>query len=823
MKVAVIGAGFVGLVTAACLTRKGHQVRCVDLSSDKIAMIKRGKPPFFEPGLEELLRDGLGSGRLEPTDNPGAAALDVDVIFICVGTPDKSGGIDLSQVRQAAASVGEQLRRSDRYAVVVVKSTVQPGTTDGLVLAEIEEKSGKRVNVDFGLCMNPEFLREGNAVEDFSQPDRIVLGCLGDQTVQIMKRLYADYGCPVIVTTPRNAEMIKYASNSLLATLISFSNSFATLCERFSGTDVHEVLDVLALDKRISPIVDGSRVTPSIVSYLRAGSGYGGSCLPKDINSLRQFSRSLGVAPILLDAVSAINDDRPSSLLSMAEAITGSLRGHEVAVLGLTFKPGTDDLRESPSLKFLDALTANNTRAKVYDPAITPERVQLGDRHRIVASPQEALSDADAAFIITAWPEFGQFDWAQAVRVMRRPLVIDGREVLRGIQRPADLIYVPVGRSTRMEANAAIGRPAQEHGAVSVDPEKTMSGAAQAVPSETAAGATLVGAPAPRRKLISIVIPVYNEEKNVQRAYAEVCKVFDDMDRYDLEILFTDNHSNDRTPDILAEIASTDKRVRVVLFARNFGFQNSVLTGYRLATGDAAFQLDCDLQDPPALFPAFLEQWERGYDVVVGVRRTRKENKLIETMRKLFYRFLRRFSDDYMVVDGGDFRLVDRSVLDLLRTIHDAHPYTRGLISSLAARQVGIPYDRMSRELGQSKFPVRRLFGLAMDGILAHSMLPLRLATYCGLLMSLLLFLLGLFYIIARMFAGAEWPTGFATVAALVAMSASLNAIFLGIIGEYVGRIYDQVRRRPNTIIARTINLGTRPMSPRLQTPIESS
>jgi dolichol-phosphate mannosyltransferase len=348
-----------------------------------------------------------------------------------------------------------------------------------------------------------------------------------------------------------------------------------------------------------------------------------------------------------------------------------------------------------------------------------------------------------------------------------------------------------------------------------------MSGSAQAVRDETAGERTPAPGPTPRRKLISVVIPVYNEEKNILRAYTEVCKVFDDMSRYDLEILFTDNHSNDRTPDILAELAGRDTRVRVVRFARNFGFQNSVLTGYRLARGDAAFQLDCDLQDPPALFPAFLEQWEKGNDVVVGVRRTRQEGRLLQAARKAFYRFMRRFSDDYMVVDGGDFRLVDRSVLDLLRTIHDAHPYTRGLISSLAARQVGIPYDRMPREFGQSKFPIRRLLGLAMDGILAHSMLPLRLATYFGLLMSLLLFLLGLFYLVARLLAGSEWPTGFATVAVLVAMGASLNAIFLGIIGEYVGRIYDQVRRRPNTIIERTINLDARQASPSSRTPGE--
>lgn len=317
----------------------------------------------------------------------------------------------------------------------------------------------------------------------------------------------------------------------------------------------------------------------------------------------------------------------------------------------------------------------------------------------------------------------------------------------------------------------------------------------------------LPGEESARRKLVTVVIPVYNEENNIRRAYAEVCKVFDEMGRYDLELLFTDNHSTDRTPEILAELAALDSRVTVVRFARNFGFQNSVLTGYRLATGDAAFQLDCDLQDSPSLFPLFLEKWENGYDVVVGVRRTRQESAFLRAARKSFYRLLRRFSDDYMVIDGGDFRLVDRAVLDVLCEIHDAHPYTRGLISSLAARQIGIPYDRQSREFDESKFPVRRLFGLAVDGILANSMVPLRLATYFGLLISVLLFLLGVFYLIGRLVFGGEWPTGFATVAVLVAMSASVNAVFLGIIGEYVGRIYDQVRRRPNTIIERTINL----------------
>ena len=308
------------------------------------------------------------------------------------------------------------------------------------------------------------------------------------------------------------------------------------------------------------------------------------------------------------------------------------------------------------------------------------------------------------------------------------------------------------------------------------------------------------------RKLISVVIPVFNEENNIARAYAEVCRVFEEMGRYDLEIIFTDNHSVDRTAKILADIARADPRVKVARFVRNFGFQNSVLTGYRLAKGDAAFQLDCDLEDPPSSFPEFLALWEKGHDVVVGVRRRRHESKLMQWGRKIYYRLVQKFSNDNLMVDAGDFRLVDRSILDQLRSIHEAHPYTRGLISSLAKHQIGTPVDRDRRLFDRSKFPLRRLFSFAMDGVLAHSVVPLRLATYFGFIMAGGLFLLACGYTIGRLLAGSDWPSGFATLAVLIAMGASLNAIFLGIIGEYVGRIYNQVRQRPNAIVEYTIN-----------------
>ncbi|MCJ9729395.1 glycosyltransferase family 2 protein [Bradyrhizobium sp. PRIMUS42] len=310
------------------------------------------------------------------------------------------------------------------------------------------------------------------------------------------------------------------------------------------------------------------------------------------------------------------------------------------------------------------------------------------------------------------------------------------------------------------------------------------------------------------RKLISILIPVFNEEGNIRRAYEAVRDVFEQMkDRYTFEIIFTDNHSTDASIAIISELAATDPRVRAVRFARNFGFQRSVLTAYRLASGDAAIQIDCDLQDPPSVFPQFLELWEQGHDVVVGIRRFRQESKLLQWARRFYYRLLKRLSDDNLMLDSGDFRLIDRSVLDQLHLINDVAPYTRGLTSLLATKQVGVAYDRQARQAGVSKFPLGKLIALAVDGLITHSIFPLRLAAFVGLGISLLTCLASFFYIFSRLLFGINWPAGFATTTVLLLFGISLNAIFLGIIGEYVGRIYNQVRSRPTTVIEHSVNV----------------
>ena len=308
-------------------------------------------------------------------------------------------------------------------------------------------------------------------------------------------------------------------------------------------------------------------------------------------------------------------------------------------------------------------------------------------------------------------------------------------------------------------------------------------------------------------RLISIVVPVYNEENNVRRAYEAISTVSKSLQpKYRFEIIFTDNHSTDKTFSILEEIAAKDKFVRVLRFAQNFGVNKSILTGYRNSRGDAAVQIDCDLQDPPSLIPAFIKKWEEGYDVVVGIRRRRDEGHFVQLFRRIFYRLLNCISDDPFIVDAGEFRLIDRHIVEELRQIDDVYPFVRGLVSALARRQTGLPYDRTQRQHDHSKFPLRKLFGYAISGILGHTVLPLRIATYMGLVVAFAALCLSGYYFIGRVVSGSDWPSGFATTSILLLFSTSLNALFLGIIGEYVGRIYMQLRRRPTTVIEAAIN-----------------
>lgn len=310
------------------------------------------------------------------------------------------------------------------------------------------------------------------------------------------------------------------------------------------------------------------------------------------------------------------------------------------------------------------------------------------------------------------------------------------------------------------------------------------------------------------KRLISIVVPAFNEDKNIEYFYEAVNQELGKLgDRYTFEFIFTDNCSTDLTFERLKALGSSDDRVRAARFSKNFGYQRSIFTGYMLARGDCAIQMDCDLQDPPALIHDLIAKWEEGFEVVYGVRKTRDEAGLVTIARRIFYRILDFLSEEHIPHDAGDFRLVDRKVLNQLKFFYDTSPYLRGAIASLGFRQVGISYHRPSRQRGKSKFGMINYISLAVDGILNHSIMPLRVATATGFMIStcLVLYFAGLFF--AKIFYRAEWPRGFATMSVLILVGISANALFLGVIGEYLGRIYRQVKRPPMTVIDEVVNL----------------
>jgi UDPglucose 6-dehydrogenase len=430
MKISVMGTGYVGLVSGACLAERGHQVTCIDIRPEVVQEINAGRPPIHEIGLDKLLRSAHDKGMLSATTDAKTAILDSDVTLICVGTPTVDGRMDMSQIVAAAKEIGSALASKRGYHVVAVKSTVLPGTTEGPVKAAIESHSGRKVGDGWGLCMNPEFLREGRAVEDFRVPDRIVVGATDSMTAEVFLNVYADFTCPKLVTTPRTAEMIKYVSNSLLATMISFSNEIGNMCSAVPGVDARLVWKGVHLDRRLTPINGQVGGAAGVTEYLWHGLGFGGSCFPKDVAALRSFGRTVGEQTRMLDAVLDINADQPLRMVALLEKEL-KLAGKTVAVLGLAFKPGTDDLRESPALPLVAELRRKGAKVLAHDPIAMPHAKKRPEFRDVVFAEgwEEALKKSDACCLVTAWPEYRSIQPTDFLKLMTRALVIDGRGV----------------------------------------------------------------------------------------------------------------------------------------------------------------------------------------------------------------------------------------------------------------------------------------------------------------------------------------------------------------------------------------------------------
>lgn len=430
MRVSIVGTGYVGLVSGVGLAEIGHEVTCVDIDQDKVDLINKGIPPIFEDGLEELLSRHVGT-RLRATTDLGDAVIGSDLTLIAVGTPFNGEEIDLRYIREATLQIGEALRDKDDYHAVVVKSTVVPGTTAGVVLPLLENASGKQAGVDFGVGMNPEFLAEGRALVDVMAPDRIVIGGMDDRSRDVLAGMYASFtDAAVLRTDTTTAEMIKYTANSLLATMISFSNEIGNLCASV-GVDVVDAMAGVHLDRRLSPMnEDGGRVSPGFLTYLAAGCGFGGSCFPKDVKALIAFGKQAGSPMAILDAVVEVNRQQPARMLELLRRQVPDLHGARVAVLGMAFKPGTDDIRESPSLPVTRALLEAGAVVSAYDPvAREAAEHELGDGPRFEDTLEAAIADVDAILIMTRWQQFEGLPTMLRAR-NQDCAVIDGRRLL---------------------------------------------------------------------------------------------------------------------------------------------------------------------------------------------------------------------------------------------------------------------------------------------------------------------------------------------------------------------------------------------------------
>ncbi len=424
MKIAVYGSGYVGLVTAVCLADLKNQVTCIDIDESKISNLNKGLVPFFEPGLDELIQKN--KSRLNFTIDAKSNLKSAEIIFIAVGTPQRpDGSAELKYVFQVVEDLSHNLTDNQ---LIVIKSTVPPGTCQAA-----EEIIKKNFSGKFAVLSNPEFLRQGSAIYDFMNPDRVVIGTSKESASKLLAKLYAPLKCPIVTTDLISSELIKYASNSFLATKISFINSIANLSEKV-GANIDDIAKGMGLDKRIGPL------------FLKAGIGYGGSCFPKDVKALLNISQTNNIDFKILKAVDEVNESQRLIPLQKLEAKL-TLKNANIAVLGLAFKPDTDDLREAPSLTILKSLLAKGAKIKAWDPVAEEKVREIYQEVIYCPSPYEALEDADALIIITEWPQVKNLNLTKVKNLMRNPLIIDGRNVLNKKQATKlGITYLGIGR-----------------------------------------------------------------------------------------------------------------------------------------------------------------------------------------------------------------------------------------------------------------------------------------------------------------------------------------------------------------------------------------
>ena len=439
-KISVIGTGYVGLCTAVGFASKGYNVLACDVDEEKISKINQGNPPFYEPGLQEKLSESIKKGNLEGVVGQTDRVIEeTDLTFVAVGTPSKpDGSIDLKYIESAAFNIGKALKQKESYHVTIIKSTVVPGTAQNTVKPILEKESKKGAGEGFGLCMNPEFLRQGSAFQDSVNAERVVIGSFDKRSGDVLENLYKDFYTPnvptIIRTSLSTAELIKYASNSMLATKISFINTIANICEKIPGADVKVVALAMGLDKRIGPL------------FLDAGLGYGGSCFPKDVKALIACSKSLGYDPELLDSVEQVNKAQPLKAVEFCRDLLGGLEGKNIGILGLAFKPETDDMREARVIPIINQLLKEGAYVIAYDPVAVPiAKTIFNDKIKYASSAIKCIKGADACIIVTEWGEFKKLSPADFTKNMRQPILIDGRRIFNPEVFKTKMQFVALG------------------------------------------------------------------------------------------------------------------------------------------------------------------------------------------------------------------------------------------------------------------------------------------------------------------------------------------------------------------------------------------
>lgn len=421
-RIGVVGLGYVGLPLACAFASKSFKVIGLDTDLEKIELIKKGEAPIYEEGLQDLLKKVLEEKSLKVTSSYKEMLEESDACFICVGTPSNpDGSVDLRYVKETIEMLGESYRRVDKYLLLVVRSTIPPGTTLNVIRKILEEWSGKNIG-EYGLCFNPEFLREGRALYDIFNPDRIIIGAIDEESGRILldiyKRFHGISMPPVLITNPTNAELIKYVSNVFLATKISFINMISQICQRIPNADVKVVAEGIGMDKRIGR------------EFLNAGLGWGGSCFPKDVKAFLRFGEEIGLRLNLVESIIEINESQIENAVKLVEELVGRLDRKTISILGLAFKPGTDDVRESRSIRLVEELLKYNVEIKVHDPkALEKAKKILGDRVIYCRTIEECLTGSDLCILGTEWAEYKELKQETLKKYMRRPALLDCRRL----------------------------------------------------------------------------------------------------------------------------------------------------------------------------------------------------------------------------------------------------------------------------------------------------------------------------------------------------------------------------------------------------------